>query len=501
MRLFTRRLGRGLLAVAVVTSTFLGQVGGVAHADSGFGYTNPGLHFIAGADSGNALLAITNYIPSMHVPGAQNPTVDWGDGSVDTLTFDTNLYSNPKSQCTTNGPFDYPCHLIDHHTYAAPGTYAVTLRYQTGALVSYSTSTTATVTAATNILPLPSTLATTGGSPYSGIIATFTDSNTVDQASLFKASVDWGDGTPLDTSGTVTGALAFFSINGHHTYTAGGSYSVDVKLTYGSQTVDVFSTARVSPPPPTVQVNDTDPSITYTGASWGYSAGRAVDNVNRDVHFATTDGDSVSYTFTGTGISYVSERSDDYGTVNVYLDDVFQQTIDANAPGVHDQTGQVLFNKSGLSAGRHTIKLLKASGVYLVLDAFQVQAAVQTINDTDPSLVYSGAGWFRSAGRPAAWNDLNNDVHATMNTGDSVAYTFTGTGVSYISEKSEDEGAVDVYLDGVLQDTVAANAQGVHNQGGQVLFGIGGLAAGQHTLKLVKKSGTYMLLDAVTVQP
>src|SRR3569833_1342559 len=135
MRMFKGRLRHFLFAVAVVASTLLGQVGGVAHADSGFGYTNPGLHLIAGADSGNALLAITNYIPSMNVPGAQTPSVDWGDGSIDTLTFVTNLYSNPKSQCVTNGPFDYPCHLVDHHTYAEPGSYTLTLRYQTGALV------------------------------------------------------------------------------------------------------------------------------------------------------------------------------------------------------------------------------------------------------------------------------------------------------------------------------------------------------------------------------
>ena len=78
MHLFTGPLGRSLLAAGIVASALLGQVGGVAHADSGFGYTNPGLHFVAGADSGNALLAITNYIPSMNVPGARNPTVDWG---------------------------------------------------------------------------------------------------------------------------------------------------------------------------------------------------------------------------------------------------------------------------------------------------------------------------------------------------------------------------------------------------------------------------------------
>ena len=60
---------------------------------------------------------------------------------------------------------------------------------------------------------------------------------------------------------------------------------------------------------------------------------------------------------------------------------------------------------------------------------------------------------------------------------------------------------MDVYLDGVSQGAVNAYAAGVHNQGGQVLFSTTGLGAGQHTLKLVKTSGTYMLLDAVTVLP
>jgi hypothetical protein len=46
---------------------------------------------------------------------------------------------------------------------------------------------------------------------------------------------------------------------------------------------------------------------------------------------------------------------------------------------------------------------------------------------------------------------------------------------------------------------VDANAPGVHNQGNQVLFSKTGLAAGQHTLELVKKSGVYMLLDALVV--
>jgi len=97
--------------------------------------------------------------------------------------------------------------------------------------------------------------------------------------------------------------------------------------------------------------------------------------------------------------------------------------------------------------------------------------------------------------------DIQNDVHATTSNGDSVSYTFNGNGIDYISEKSDGYGLVDVYVDGALQTTVDANAAGIHHQGSQVLFSVSSLAAGQHTLKLVKKSGAYMLVDAVQVIP
>ena len=51
-----------------------------------------------------------------------------------------------------------------------------------------------------------------------------------------------------------------------------------------------------------------------------------------------------------------------------------------------------------------------------------------------------------------------------------MSYAFTGTGITYVSEKSDGYGQVDVFIDGQLQTTVDANAAGAHNQGGQVLF-------------------------------
>ena len=114
---------------------------------------------------------------------------------------------------------------------------------------------------------------------------------------------------------------------------------------------------------------------------------------------------------------------------------------------------------------------------------------------TKSGFTYSGNGWSHQANR--GLGDSNNNIHATTNNGDSVSYTFTGTGIEYITETYTDEGNVDVYIDGTLKKTVSAYSSARVAQ--VMLYSISNLAAGQHTIKLVKRSGTYMLLDAFKV--
>ena len=55
------------------------------------------------------------------------------------------------------------------------------------------------------------------GSPVTGAIATFTDTDTSIPAASFHASIDWGDSAPTD--GTITGSNGTFVVSGSHTYT------------------------------------------------------------------------------------------------------------------------------------------------------------------------------------------------------------------------------------------------------------------------------------------
>lgn len=139
----------------------------------------------------------------------------------------------------------------------------------------------------------------------------------------------------------------------------------------------------VAPPPPaapitatphcptaeTATLNDDANGIVYSGP-W-YTAGkRGLGDFHDDVHATMADGSQVGYAFTGTGIALFSETYSDEGRMDIYLDEVFQRTVDTTSQGRHAQ--QSVFSACGLSPGRHTIRAVKRSGTYMLLDRFDV---------------------------------------------------------------------------------------------------------------------------------
>ncbi len=244
-----------------------------------------------------------------------------------------------------------------------------------------------------------------------------------------------------------------------------------------------------------VTINDTDSGISYNGSGWyHWNAGPGSGYYQDDFHATRNNGDSTSYTFTGTGISYNSSTCTDRGNVDVAIDGVYQTTV--NAYSSTCANSHALYSLWGLTSGQHTITLTKKDGQYMLLDSLTVQTSGTTINDTDNGITYNG-GWYSwNAGSGNGY--YNDDFHATRNDGDSASYTFTGTGISYMSSICGDRGNVDVYIDGNYQTTVNAYASTCAQQ--QVLYSTTGLTSGQHTLKLVKHGGQYMVLDALTYQ-
>lgn len=123
-------------------------------------------------------------------------------------------------------------------------------------------------------------------------------------------------------------------------------------------------------------------------------------------------------------------------------------------------------------------------------------AETATLNDDANGIVYSGP-WYVAGKR--GLGDFHDDVHATMADGSWAGYAFTGTGIALFSETYSDEGRMDIYLDEVFQRSVDTTSQVRHGQ--QSVFSACGLAPGRHTIRAVKRSGTYMLVDRIDVTP
>jgi hypothetical protein len=123
------------------------------------------------------------------------------------------------------------------------------------------------------------------------------------------------------------------------------------------------------------------------------------------------------------------------------------------------------------------------------------------VNQNAPGTSYAGSGWTLYTDRNLG--DLGNDVEATQDNGDSVSYTFTGTGLEVLGETNGDEGSFDAYIDGrqdTSQDFTEAGSGG-DRLAQQVVYSVQGLSQGTHTVKLVKTGGTYFVIDGFETTP
>jgi hypothetical protein len=145
-------------------------------------------------------------------PSDYTATINWGDGT-----------SSPGTISGSGGSFT----ISGSHTYVEEGKDNVTLTITDSDTPLNASTVTSTATVAD--APLTSTCALRAVSPqsFSGAVASLTDANPKGTASDFTATIAWGDGTT--TSGTLTGAGPF-TVNGSHTYTSTGAFTVTTKM-------------------------------------------------------------------------------------------------------------------------------------------------------------------------------------------------------------------------------------------------------------------------------
>jgi hypothetical protein len=288
-----------------------------------------------------------------------------------------------------------------------------------------------------------------------------------------------------------------------------------------------------------VDVNDDDTGISYKGA-WQHNRNRGIGDYKDDVHFTEKDNDYLEFTFQGTGIELITEKDPSQGDMDIYIDGEFKQTI--STYNDTKQALQTVYSINGLTSGTHTIKAVKKSGFYMLLDQFKVKVAdllgpdtaevdKSEASDVTTTLAVDGSNLIGITADGTALTkgtdytlggdevaikkeylatlpngqtalafsfkgDHFDDIHYTETNGDSVEYTFTGTGLSFITPKGPEQGEIDIFVDGVFRETVDADHSS--RLTGQTVYSISGLPGGEHTFKAVKKSGDAMLVDGLT---
>jgi len=252
--------------------------------------------------------------------------------------------------------------------------------------------------------------------------------------------------------------------------------------------------------------DDRDSNLVYSGSDWWQaSASGLYDSTESGAWYA---GDSVTFQFSGTQISYVYSMSANQGYRNIYIDgSLVQSNLDAYlAPtgGTTNYLWQKLWTYGGLAPGNHTIQVIatgtnnpSATDHYITVDAFIVGTSY---NDNSSSVSYSGTGWTTTTAT-GLWN---GDEHYTNATGASATFSFTGPFVTYVYAPFTNMGIASISIDGVSYGTLDEYCPTNIFQG-SVSFS--GLSSGSHTLTVSVSgsensgsSGTYLTTDDFIAQ-
>jgi alpha-galactosidase len=293
----------------------------------------------------------------------------------------------------------------------------------------------------------------------------------------------------------------------------------------------------------TVTINDTDPAIVYVGA-WNHSTNRGLGDHLDDVHYTEREGDAFEYTFVGTGIDYVTETHESQGDVDIYIDGELQQTVSTYRDPVDGRgVQQVVYSTDGLPNGTHTLRAVKRSGAFMLLDKLVVR--LETLLSTDAATFDKAPSaqadvtvdLLRDPGELAAIvhggqtltagteydvdgntvtirkeylaaqtvgdqvlefrfrGDYRADVHYATDDGAELEFAFRGTGIEWVTAMGPDQGEVDIYIDGELADRVDTSNES--RVTGRSVFAVDGLKDQEHTFRAVKVSGEVMLTDAI----
>jgi len=346
-----------------------------------------------------------------------------------------------------------------------------------------------------------------GRTPQTGIARVFLDG-------VFVAEVD-------TYSKTTEVRVPMFAATGladaSHTFTIEVTGRQNASATGALVVVDAFDVpaATIS------RLQETDPSVSYTpgwaqdnpvvtfipGVTTGLTQGASLRAWSAGAaRLSTTPGAQATFTFTGTGISWIGARGTQSGIARVSLDGVLVAVVD-----LYSSTEQIqaeVFAATGLADTSHTLTIegtgqqnAASQNALIVVDAFEVTTSGTRHQDTDPAIAY-GPNWIQG-NRDKTYSE---GASAESNiVGAQATITFTGTGISWIGARGPQCGIARIFLDGAFVEDFDTYFQ---TEGPQHTdFTASGLAAGTHTLSIQVigknplSTDAWILIDAFDITP
>ncbi|MEN8203673.1 MAG: T9SS type A sorting domain-containing protein, partial [Bacteroidota bacterium] len=158
--------------------------------------------------------------------------------------------------------------------------------------------------------------------------------------------------------------------------------------------------------------------------------------------------------------------------------------------------------KDGYKTVTGTMDLFKDEMVEITLTASGITPGDlwEMVDDVNESVTYSGI-W-----ATGAWDGYHrNTCHYTSEKDAKASFTFTGTGIKLIGAVNTNLGMAEVYIDGLLIDTIDFYRDTMALQ--VVLFADSTLSAGEHTIAIVatntqrpEATGSFVFIDAFAVK-
>lgn len=128
---------------------------------------------------------------------------------------------------------------------------------------------------------------------------------------------------------------------------------------------------RTRPLPAATEVNDSDPSIQFS-KQWIVVAQGNSRDLNGDVHYTRSDGATVDYQFTGTGIEVMANKHRDSGEIEVFVDKKSHGIVNLKLENFPRLVQTPVFRVEGLPAGQHAVKIVAKGTGAVAIDGFRV---------------------------------------------------------------------------------------------------------------------------------